>query len=103
MKTGKWNELSEILNNEEAIQALYPDPTAHRVSRASYPPKTRYSGVFAVPALVFVVEGSCRYSMDTGSVEVQEGEYVELPRGDYQFDGDDVRNTSIVRVYSIPR
>lgn len=77
----KWNEHYNEDMTEQAIRGKYPAAN-YRVSCFSYPAGTKFPAAMN-KGICLVVKGKCRYSFDNFVVELQAGEFAELPRGSY--------------------
>jgi hypothetical protein len=99
MKVEQWDEQSDGSLTEDAIRRRYQPAGAYRVSRSKYPPGTRFVGA-ARAGTAFVISGACRFAGEGWSVELREGQYVELPAGDFDFETGE--GVTLVRVWLLP-
>jgi hypothetical protein len=86
--------------NEDAIRARHVPPSQYRISRKSYGPGVTFTGASRA-GICYVLEGECKYSFSE-SVTLGEGEYAELPEGQFTFSVLGAKSVTLVQVWLLP-
>ena len=99
--TSRWREMVGSQSLDDYLADRFGDELKFKISKRTYRGGDKTSGSM-LPANCFVLSGKCRYSFGEARFDLTEGDYCELPGGQYfiEVPGDSVCTT--VRVYKIP-
>jgi hypothetical protein len=95
----KWDR-AKILLTEAAVRERHTPPEDFRISVFWIDAGTRYSGSTR-EGVVYVLSGSCSWSLGGRAVAAEEGDILQLPDSTYEFEvrGDD--RCQIIHVWNL--
>ena len=101
----KWRDIIDSESLEEYLAKRFGDKTQFRVSRSSWHP-TKHRQRLWVGAMrtakCFVLQGRFRISFVNAQFDLTEGDYCELPEGQFTFEIIDDSECAWVMVFTIP-
>ncbi len=67
-----------------------------------YAVNVNFAGSLGLPAVIYVLEGCCKYKLNGEEMILQSQELVEIGSGDYAFQVIGVEGVKAVNVYELP-
>ncbi len=80
----KWSEATLGVMSLEAIRRLYQPESDYRISWNKYPSNTEFVG-WSQARRLYLISGTCVISVAEHSWHLSDGEFSDLPEGDYHF------------------
>lgn len=100
-ETGKWNEHLTGRMSLENIRKLYQPESHYSIGWNEYPAGSEFGG-WSRKRKLYIISGSCKVTVNEHSMGVCEGEFLDLPEGDYHLSVSTDSNIEIVSVWEIP-
>jgi len=102
MNAHPWTEISSEPLTEALLRSLFPQEQGYRIFPNRHEAGVKSPSKIARATRLYVLEGVCSYRMDDRSVEVNAGEYADLPPGMYEFEVPATSPVKLIRVYRLP-
>lgn len=102
MNKRQWVDVSNDEISEKAIRTLYSSVKDYRISPNSYNSGARFAGTFGFPATIYILAGRCKYKLGNDELILQEGEILEIEKGDYAFEVLGDATARLVKVFELP-
>lgn len=102
MNAHLWTDISSEPLTEAMLRGLFPQEQGYRIFPNRYEAGVKSPSKIARATRLYVLEGGCRYRIDDRSVDVNAGEYADLPPGLYEFEVPAASPVKLIRVYRLP-
>ncbi|MFO0921167.1 MAG: hypothetical protein U0905_01615 [Pirellulales bacterium] len=96
-----WDICTRGLLTLEAIQSIHVPNGNFRISKHTYPAATRFSGA-ARAAIVYLLNGCCRFEFAAGIWQLTAPCFAEMPEGRYNFEVGHEAGVDLVEVWELP-
>jgi hypothetical protein len=97
-----WSEISSQPISEQLVRELFPFDEGYRFFPNRYNAGVKFPASIAQPIRLYVLEGECTYRGAEGAATVKSAEYVDLPRGEYEFEVPTEGPVRLMRVFKMP-